>query len=895
MGAQSETAVYHPAGPELDSLVVAPFKDWRGLVYAGRFGVVGTPIESFKDLIELTNDATKVTFAKGEGPAVMTAFTANHRRRNEDFNEESVVTGLVIDLDEGVPDMAPIRGLVDWLKRRDIAYHLQWRKAETTYKVHLILPYAEPTQAKDPVTIREQQAALTARLIPAGIQFDYATTKAAGLCYLMTPRPGQTAQVYTEVHFGANALDFVTMYPPWLQGETRRKRSRAEATAETTLLLGAIEVNEWVESKGAWDITCPIGHGDDYRSKTYLYPNGVISCMAGRCQGKPLAWFLSHLDEGVRNEIIASSITPLKVELARVETKVTLTKAHSDMHEALADNRAIEGHATVVQVSTGAGKTRAIAEYLNAYSAPFEGERTASGLSAVLAVPTNALLREVEPRLTIPHIRKFGVLAVLNDDGTPACKKHTVAKTLQESGGNIHRLLCGHCEFKEGCPARDNATVGDGSLTLTNHALMPTVARDLLEKGRHPLLVWDESPQWVDTGNITLKDLDWLTTEFDREANPPRTSEAMLDAMVDVRLFPDRYRAAVRPVLEALRWIRTYWNGVLNCGEYVRRWAGVSTNRIVLAKARDATGTEASGDPWKDLMACFADATMLNRSEMGYDGMRPDTQQRVLRAERIMRTLGLMAGEDAVLVVEPHHVSISSLTASGSLFRRYGGVVLDATANLAELRRLRPDLRAVTLRVADAGSTERYLQHLPGLDRKSLKHRPERLSQCVDHAKMSVARWAKAGRVEVKPVVFTYMAHSKVVKTLWPEAEVGYFGNTRGYDRFFQEGFNTFITIGDPITNLSALALQWRVLTGAVPVSSDSEWQRYVSASAESELAQAHGRARNPQVLKGPGGRIHMHYGRKVPAGWDSETTRVDPVSLNFDFTSGAEVATGTE
>ncbi len=874
----------------MDSLGIAPFKSWRGLVYAGRFGVVGTPLDSYQALLDLTTEAAQRTFAKGEGPAVMTAFTKNFRRRNEDFeaDPDSVVTGLVVDLDEGVTDLAPLLGLVAGLRQRGVSYHFQWRKSATTYKVHLILPYAEPVVVKSPSTVREHQATLTSRILPADIPFDYATTKAAGLCYLMTPRPGVNEPVTTDTYLGPNALDFAAMFPPWLQGEVRRKRSRTEATAETKVMLGAFEVNEWVESKGAWDVTCPVGHGDDYRSKTYLYPNGVVSCMAGKCQGKPLAWFLGHLPEKVRSEVIAATITPLKIELSRTEPKVSVMRAHESMQAALADNRAIENHATVVQVSTGAGKTRAIAEYLNAYSAPFENERSTSGLSAILAVPTNALLREVEPRLTVPHMRRTGVLAVLNDDGSFACKKWTMAKQLQSAGGNVHRLLCNHCEYKETCPARDNATVGDGALTLTNHALMPTVAKELLERGRHPLLVWDESPQWVETGNLTIKDIDWLISEFDREAVPPRGMDALLTAMVDVRLFHDRYRAAVRPLLEVLRFARTHWQGILLLRDVVHKWAQTPTNLVVLARARDATGVEASGNVNIDLIACFQNAVRLNQSEIGYDGMRPDTQKRVLRAERIMRVLGIMAGEDAILVLEPHHISISSLTANGSLFRKHGGVVLDATANLAELRRLRPDLRPVTLRVTDAGDTERYLQHLPGLDRKSLKHRPERLGQCVTHAKTAVSRWAKAQGNKAKVVVFTYMDQVKQLKDLWPEVEVGYFGNTRGYDRFFQEGFNTFITLGDPITNLSALALQWRVLTGSVPKSDDADWLRYIAASAESELAQAHGRARNPQALKGRGGRLHMHYGRKVPAGWDSETTRVDPVSLNFDFTSVA-------
>jgi hypothetical protein len=854
------------------------------LVYAGRLGMDGVALNNWAEFCQLADEVVVETFEKGTGPGVMTAFTPNGRRRGEDFVDGSVVTGLVIDVDEDLPSMAPVMELCAALRARGITYHLQWRWAEYTYKTHLVLPYAEPYPVKDTQAVRSYQSELTQRLLPEGVTFDPATTKVAGLCYFMSRRPGSPSVPETDSYIGPNALDLIGMYPPWLQGEVRRKRARSEATAETHVLLGAMESHGWIESKGAWDIVCPCNHGDDYRSKTYLYPQGVISCMAGKCQGKPLAWFLSHLPDDVRDQVLELSTTPLKVELAKVVTKVTLSSAHESMQEALRDNRAIEGHATAVQVSTGAGKTRAVAEYLNEYSAPFEGEKSGSGLSAVLAVPTNALLREVDDRLNIPHIIKTGVLAVLNDDGTPACKKYDIAKPLQASGGNIHRLLCAHCEFKEDCPARENATSGEGSLTLTNHALMTSVADSLHDRGRHPLLVWDESPQWVETGSVSVRDLDWLMEEFDREAVPMRSVDSWIDAMVEVRLFNDRYRAAVRPTLEALRWIRSNWSGVLGCADVVREWGRLPSHQVTLARARDVTATEPSGDVWTDLTQTFEAAVMLNRSEIGYDTMREDTRKRVLRAENLMKVVGLMAGPEAVLVLDTHHISVSSLTPSGRLFRKFGGVVLDATANLTELRRLRPDLRAVSLRVQDSGDTERYIQHLPGLDRKSLKHRPERLVDCVQHAKRGIARWSKAGGVEPKVAVFTYQAYAKTVKELWPEADVGYFGNTRGYDRYFQEGFNTFVTMGDPITNLSALALQWRVLTGAVPDGNDPEWQKYVSASAESELAQAHGRARNPQPLKGQGGRLHFHYGRKVPAGWDSETCRVDPVSLNEDL-----------
>ena len=643
-----------------------------------------------------------------------------------------------------------------------------------------------------------------------------------------------------------------------------------------------LEVHEYNESKGAWSITCPVGHTEDHSSKTFLYPSGIISCMAGKCQGKPLAWFLDHLapEDAAR---VAQSATTIKVEAP--QPQVTVAEAHADIASAIDDNRAVEAHCTVIQVSTGAGKTHTIAEKLNVYSAPYEDEGDGSGLSSVLAVPTNALLHEVEDRIHIPHRVRTGVLAVLNDDGSPACKKHAIAKSLQSSGGNVHKLLCGHCEFKEGCPARENASRGEGALTLTNHALMSAVANDLFERGRHPLLVWDESPQWVTSAAVTTRDLSWLLKEFDREAMPIISLPSILDAMVDVRLFSSKYRVVVRPMLEAIRWIRaTYPQGTVSAKQAVSFWARIPGHGMMLTRALMALGLESEKDPWKDLVASFTGAAMLNTSEMGFDVMRKETQDKVLRAESIVANLGLVTQEDAVLVLGEHFIMLAALTSSGATLRRYGGVVLDATANLAELKALRPDLRAVSLRVRDRGDSQRYMNHVASLDRKSLTHRTERLEQCVKHASAAVRRWATAeGISKPKTVVFTYSNHVGVVKAAWPEAEVAYFGNTRGYDRFFQEGFDAFVTIGDPIANLTSLALQWRVLTGKNPVAEDPAWRDYVGASAESELAQAHGRARSPQKKLGAGGRLHVHYGRRVPSGWNSENMRLDPLSFKED------------
>jgi hypothetical protein len=876
--------IRQPLLVDLSDLEAAPFDSnaWATQVYAGLYGTHGTKI-SWQDYVDGCNECLNATITKGEGPAFMFGITPSTRRRVEDYAEgQGFTTALAVDVDEGMPDLAPFRAVLAGLRKAGITYHAQWRRAANTYKTHLVLPYATPYPIRDVDSVRDANLDLTRRLLGPDVTFDPAVAKVAGVLFTMTKRPGVPEVPEQEWFITERAFDMSRHFPVWRQGATkqRRKVAKDEATEQTKLFLGHVVVNEWLESKNAWDINCPVEHDDDYAGKTYLYPSGHISCMAGKCQGKPMAWFLEHLPQETQREAQAESHTRLKAELAaNLTTTVSIAEAHEQIYAALESTRPVEAHATVVQVSTGAGKTHAVSKYLDQYTTPFEDER--AGLSAVMAVPTNALLREVDQRLQTPHQVRMGVLAVLNDDGTPACKKHAIAKPLQASGGNVHRLLCGHCEYKDDCVARASSTTGDGSLVLTNHALMVQSSKELLDAGRHPLLVWDESPPWVQTSQVLVQDLDWLLGEFDREAVPIRAVGAeWLEALSNVTLFSPKYRAAVRPVLEALRWAKQSHRGVHTAQALLQSWIKLPLHQMLLSRAMEASDFEPTGDAWADFCTSYTRAYRLNLVEMGFDAMRPETQRRVLRAERLMTSLGVMAGHDAVLVIDEYTISMASLTQAGQLFRTNGGVVLDATANTAELRALRPDLSLTQCRVEDRGQTERYLHDVVGLDRKSMKHRPGRLLDCVRHAQGIVRRWGRREGLTPKVAVFGYKSsHDELVKA-WPDAEIAWFGNTRGYDRFYQEGFDVFVTLGDPVSNLGVLALQWRVLTGQDPEPGDAAWQRYVAASAESELAQAHGRARSPQAKLGAGGRLHLHYGRRVPAGWDLESTQIDALSF---------------
>lgn len=599
--------------------------------------------------------------------------------------------------------------------------------------------------------------------------------------------------------------------------------------------------------------------------------------MAGRCQGKPLAWFLSHLPREDQVNLTELATQAVQAGLdAAVRDEVSLSEVSDGINSALASTRAIDADATVIQVSTGAGKTRAVVNYLNNYSAPFEDESERSGRTSVMAVPTNALLAEVQQRIRIPHTKRVGALAVLNDDGTPACKKYDIAKDLQTRGGNIHRLLCAHCEFKEDCAARTGTSTGLGAMTITNHSLLPSVTNTLLAAGRHPLIVWDESPKWVQQSVINLRDLQWILSEF-READERRKDP--IRALVEVGLFTEAYHEAINPVLRLLEHLLspTYACQQYSVAAAADRLFSYRANRTMLDIALRATKLAPSGSSWNDMRNAFSKAYRLNTVEMGFDAMRNDTRQRVLRMETLVDNISKMLGDDAIVIKSETHLSVASLTADATLFRSAGGVILDATANMSELRSLRPDLRSVELRVEDAGVSDRYLVYTEGLSRKQILLN---LGAAVDHAKRAVRRWAKAqdDMDSPKVAVFTYKSAVSMVRALWPEAEVGYFGNVRGYDHFFQDGYDAFITLGDPIPNLDAMRLQWTVLNGDMV--DRGGYENYVAAAAAAECAQAHGRARSPQAKLGTGDRLHMHFGKLPPTGWDSKNTQIESLAM---------------
>lgn len=654
-----------------------------------------------------------------------------------------------------------------------------------------------------------------------------------------------------------------------------------KALGEAGYLLGPMPVDG---PDGKCPCKCPF-HPEDRLGalSTIVYKSGHIHCSHARCAGHTQQEFLAKIPGS--KHLLGDFPSSIQLYLAGLRTeKVSVAEAHTRILATLTSAKAHERDASVIKVTTGAGKTAAVAEFLNGYSAPRYDDETGDllpGRSAFLAVPTNALLREVDKRLNVDHRVVTGVLSVLNDDGSPACQKHTIAKRLQSSGGDVHRLLCEECEYKEGCPARLGASRGGGALTLTNHACLPALVRAAARDGLTPLVVWDESPPFVETVTLLKKDLAWFLEQFDLEDDTRRPVTPARLAQFD--LFSERFRIAWRPLMEVLRGF--VGRGADGLGASVAGYTATRLYESQIHRAETTVGAaEGAGDPWTRIWRVAAAAYRVNKPELMYDKMPESAQAHIDRGARIQKTLEMLLGEasEASLKEVLGGYTLSRITPHGLLWRDFGGVIMDATASEADLRALRPDMTIEDIAVKDAGTsgddeTKRLLVPTTGLARTVLKAWPveggKRLEHVVEHLRKALKEQRKKLDRDLKVLVVTYKSEVETIKNMvqgidFAAFDVRYYGNIRGYDAWFQDGYDAVVTIGDPFSNMDATDAAYDLLGVK-----DMERFAYSQLNADAELGQAHGRGRAPQRKKRDGFRYGLHYGKRVPAGWDAENT----------------------
>lgn len=840
-----------------------------------------------------------LVLAKERRPGIIHGLTDGYRGNVHTFS----CTALVLDCDKGKVE-------VDLEPFSDVRYLFQsrWEPNSGVWKWHLILPLADPIVAHATIIgdRRSRAIAWFAEQMQEAIDENPAAASA-----LLHPYMRETADSLapkTVWNDSPNCIDLDGLLAE-MGHRDRRRVSCVEAGTEpqkskyADVLLKAVTDaglrNGDVNTKG-YPIVCPFDDEHSSRAKpgsssTLLSRTGYVWCFHDSCRrssGRRQIDYLQRLN--IEFDI---QDFPAEAQLMMAEGnthEVSVAEAGERIERVLREARPYDGTASVVRVSTGAGKTYAVSSFLNRYSSPeFDAETgdVLPGRSAVLAMPTNALLREVEQRIQTEHKVRVGVLAVLNDDGTPACKKHETAKRLQSQGGDVHRLMCHKCEHKEGCPARNGSRKGSGELTITNHTLLPAVVRDLQDSGKIPLIVWDETPPMVESVALKYADLDWLLERFEAEEKPKGLT---IEDVGRAWLFDAKYRRCLRPLLEVLRRVRgsTLPDAI---EEYSRTRiceSNLHAAESMLDPRLERDPGWNSGTPWEHICRVAQEAGRLNVSTFSFDEMREQDQAWVLRAEGIRKLLEAVMDPDAHVKNGVGCLEITRRTEAGSVWKKFGGVVLDATAPLATLSALRPDVTAVDLQVEDADSDEspvcRLLKPSPGLSRTNIKAGKAGKSLSLVAKDIRGERRdleARLGRT-AKLVVFTYQSLIPTLKPLLGEGEwdLWHFGNTRGYNRWFEEAYDAFITVGDPYTNIGIdeALIEYLAL-------SEKEKEFYSVENARAELAQAHGRARDPQQKKGDGERLHLHYGRLPPLGWTANNADILPLDVERAVIDGSD------
>jgi len=794
--------------------------------------------ESWGEYIDTLTDVAPRVFVKGRQPHILHATTRDGLKSAQDIDS---YTALVLDCD-GTDSLDSVR---EFLSQFQFAWAFQARQAGTVWKYHVTIPFQEPIQpaswaAVGPI-IRFFEGVV-------GDLFDRAMASTTALTGIYTRRAATDPVPVTESQKGPGIpwevlVKWAQVSPQIQAPPAPRDKSHFEdcftSAMDTDGLLG-----EWLPLKGAWSVECPHRHHASSRTKTFLYRDGRFVCMAGSCRGRHWSHFVSMLSEPARRMVVAGAAEdrlPLPV------TTQTVPEIQKRLIDTVRAIRPVTRTSSVILVTPGAGKSRSVTEFLNEYAAPIEG---AFGRTAVFSTPTNALMRELSERVGIPYQTRVGPLAVLNDDGSFACKKWTLANDVQSRGGNVHRLVCASCEFREGCPAREGTTSGEGSLVLTNHALLPTVANKLHSANRTPLLVWDESPEWVSVDGLTLDDLDFLRGET--QLRPKATS---MSRAFDVEVFSEAHLVAVRPLIEIMT------NPKLDSATFdvaASEWARLPYNRVVLSRAVSAVKGSAEGHPAEQIRSIVEGLGRLIPQAIPFTQMLAEDQERVLRATRVLDALIRATPPTAKFRRIAEGLIISDLSPNAKVFRANGGIVLDATASKTLLTAVRPDTHFTELHAKDGSDSERVWVF--EATSRSRFEKPGEFTAAVERVHKSIRSRGKA-------VVFTYKSCVEEGRALWPGVDWHYFGNTRGYDRWFQEGFTVFITIGDPLQNIG-VTKQVADYLGL----DATQTQSLSKEQAAAELAQAHGRARDPQ--RGPP-RHHYHYGSIPPFGWNQGNTQI--------------------
>ena len=635
-------------------------------------------------------------------------------------------------------------------------------------------------------------------------------------------------------------------------------------------------------------VVCPFEHSENAApSSTAILHNGkrgILVCLHARCRERAQRDFIEALGpagravmEGTRK---SEGLKRLHAQLDEQEKGAQQPCSLDEVDTKIDGTIEVwkPGNVVVVRVPPGAGKTRA---------AEIALVKRGKG---IIAAPTHKLCNEIEQALRKLGAEKVqrrqGITHAKLPDGTPACKFNDEAERIQKVGGSVAVLMCRQCPVQKTCTAR----------------------RPLGEPGGQVVLVPQLLPGLDESEEILGRR---------RDAYPPGRARGLAGAPGERGEAPgaerhhphDRRRLRVRAV-HLDRHAAAGMGGQAGLG--VGR-PGVHPQPRGQGEARwpPRAGFQITAATWPAARSAgFVDLVMKFSSKDGTEGLRAaqlgghgiveapeSTRTQILRALNLLKPLRVVAEEVAqrgagALRWRGDRLVVRVWTPEAEAIAKHGAVLLDATADVDALRVLCKNIEVVDLAVQDGAPISRTVVYRSGTAKRQLLKLKAPTWDKVTPAVVEALDRARAADVK-KLLLVTYKRIADVLDSFdspvadlvkqW-EAEgrkldVAHYGGLRGLNRWLD--FDGLATIGDPWPPIREY-IERAAELGVAP-------DLYLRHHAAAELAQAHGRLRNPS-RKTPA--HHFHIGTVAPLGWTSSTCTVVTVPLGRPETAKT-VATG--
>ena len=917
---------------------------WRGGVFATKGGTPERPnraVERWE--VPLTELRQRLAKYASRVVAKSTGWTISFSRvgaTGGSKDEEAIArTGLFLDSDSGSPH-EPITAI---LREAGCAFLLSTRGK----KYHLDLPFAEelplePGEAAK-LAYRERYAFLLGVLAELGAHDGYDTAPAnryAGQTFAYTRRTPLEPTPGVVAYDGPSALDWnaalgVFGFAP----EARAQRvQRAPTSKKTRLVLSPEECvprAEWERAAaliggalgaiaGSWHEVSQALAGSIYERGIALEdgPAFLAMCVSAsddanteghgshsiasvQNNARSTAKLLTNANDTRRAlgfGFLRSNHPELAEAVDRALPKLGVARELRELLDArgvpdeITASEAVEriralyrspaDGVSVLRVPEGTGKTRAVADEIIDRAATWRPP--VSLATAMHKVATAVFDRAAQAGAPVAHRR--GVLAVLQTDGTPACKRHAEASALASAGTNVPVSLClginagadngkDPCEFLSGCEAfagvereanTSDAVPAVGQVTV--HALLAKAA----EFAGDNLLVIDEAPAFAESCTLRAEDLRQAANVkgFFKGA-AARVLRGVADALATA--VPGApIECTARALLE-------------QCTNAEDRFLVVYRPPKKLATGEPIPGPPIPRSQWAPSLTPRARNAVRDASAVG---------EAVLRASTTLATLArliagsfpeeLQSGQRAAGWVRvPYEETqgalvcvLGSNTLTTACARPGPTIFADATADVDVLSTLlgADNLSVVDLRVSDGAPVERTLLYCARATRKAWipRDEPTRWEELAPYlnAAIEIANVPDGGSLGL----ITFQRLEQELQLAWDGSQYphdgiarilrglkerrvalvfGHYGALRGRDDWTH--CDALITLGTPRANVGASL----AIADALGIDHHAAYKHNVAA----ELSQACGRLRTPWRTK-RGSLVVV--GNVAPLGWDA-------------------------